>query len=81
MQKGVVKQHSQTAQDLLDRGLQANNRVLAVSNLLMSGRDTDSPEPDDLRVIAHLIHSETEKMRDCLQHFRQALKESLPPET
>jgi len=46
----------------------------------MACRDDDSPEPDDLWVIAQLIHSETEIMRDCLYHFRQAVKDSPPPE-
>jgi len=64
----------------IDKGHQANRRVLAVTSLLMACRDDDSPEPDDLRVIAQLIHSETEIMRDCLHHFRQAVKESPPPE-
>jgi len=54
--------------------------VLAISGLLMACRDDDTPEPEDLRVIAQLIHSETEIMRDCLHHFRQAVKESPPPE-
>ena len=59
----------------LDKGQQANQRILAVSSLLMACRDDDTPEPDDLRVVAKLIHSETEIMRDCLHHFRQAVKD------
>jgi len=64
----------------IDKGHQANRLVLAVSSLLMACRDEDTPEPEDLRVIAQLIHSETEIMRDYLHDFRQAVKESPPPE-
>lgn len=58
----------------LDKAHVANCRISSISTLLMAYDDREVPESEDLRILADLIHSQSEIMRDCLKRFRQAVE-------
>lgn len=62
----------------LDAAHVANRRIASVSILLMASENQDLLEVEDLRVLADLIHSQTEIVRDCLGHFMQIAEANEP---